>query len=506
MPLVRPIEGTMTTQAIAEPLRESEPDPKRWWALGVIALAQLMVVLDATVVNIALPSAQRDLHISLLNRQWVITAYTLSFGGLLLLGGRIADFAGRKKMFVIGLIGFAGASALGGLAQNQAMLFAARALQGSFGALMAPASLSLLTVTFTETKERAKAFGVYGAIAGGGAAIGLIMGGVLTQYATWRWCLLVNAPIGILAALMAGPFIHESKARGDTRYDLPGAFCSTAGLVALVYGFTKANQDGWSSVTTLGFLVGAIVLLVVFVMIELRTAHPLLPMRVLEDRNRGGSFLGSFMAGIGLFGMFLFLTYYLQGTLHYSALKSGIAYLPFSAGIVISAGMASKLLPKYGPRPLMGVGFFSCAIGLGLLTMIGVHTSYWAHVLPSQIVMSMGLGFAFVSLSSTALIGVADHDAGVASALVNTTQQVGGSLGTALLNTFAASATASYIASHLHHGTASAALTQLALVNGYHRVFTISAALLLAASIACFLLIKPSAKDAATTEIAAYVS
>lgn len=481
----------MTMQTtLGKPL-DSEPDPLRWWALGVIALAQLMVVLDATVVNIALPSAQRDLHISTLNRQWVITAYTLAFGGLLLLGGRIADFVGRKRMFIIGLIGFALASALGGLAQNQAMLFAARALQGSFGALMAPASLSLLTVTFSEPKERAKAFGVYGAIAGGGAAIGLILGGVLTQYATWRWCLLINTPIGVFAAVSAVRFIRESKAHGDTRYDLPGAVSATAGLVALVYGFTMADQDGWHSTTTIGFLVAAVMFLGGFVIIELRTTHPLLPMRILEDRNRGGSFLGSFMAGVGLFGMFLFLTYYLQGTLGYSALKSGVAYLPFSAGIIFAAGMASKLLPKYGPRPLMGTGFLACSIGLAWLTTIGVHTSYWIHVLPSQLIMSIGLGFAFVSLSSTALIGVADHDAGIASAMVNTTQQVGGSLGTALLNTFATSATASYLVTHVGHHRPSNAIAQAALVTGYHRVFSISAVMLLGASIVCFALVEP---------------
>lgn len=487
----------MTTQTTVTEPRDHEPDPLRWWALAVIALAQLMVVLDATVVNIALPSAQRDLHISTLNRQWVITAYTLAFGGLLLLGGRIADFVGRKKMFIIGLIGFALASALGGLAQNQAMLFAARALQWSFGALMAPASLSLLTVTFTETKERAKAFGVYGAIAGGGAAIGLILGGILTQYATWRWCLLINTPIGALAAVSAVRFIRESKSHGDTRYDLPGAVSATLGLVALVYGFTMADQDGWHSTTTIGYLVAAVVFLGAFVIIELRTTHPLLPMRIFEDRNRGGSFLGSFMAGVGLFGMFLFLTYYLQGTLGYSALKSGIAYLPFSVGIIFAAGMASKMLPKYAPRPLMGIGFLACSIGLAWLTTIGVHTSYWAHVLPSQLVMSIGLGFAFVSLSSTALIGVADHDAGVASAMVNTTQQVGGSLGTALLNTFAASATSSYLLTHVGHHKPTNAVAQLALVTGYHQVFTISAALLLGASIAVFALVEPIKKHRA---------
>ncbi len=480
----------------------SEPDPKRWWALAVIAVAQLMVVLDATVVNIALPSAQRALHISTINRQWVITAYTLAFGGLLLLGGRIADFAGRKRIFIIGLLGFAFASALGGLAQNQGMLYAARALQGSFGALMAPSALSLLTVTFSEAHERAKAFAVYGAIAGGGSAIGLIMGGVLTQYATWRWCLLVNVPIGIVAAVAAGPIVRESRAHGDTHYDLPGVFTATLGLVALVYGFTKADQDGWSSTTTIGLIVVAVVLLASFITIELKTKHPLLPMRIFEDRNRGGSFLGSFMAGVGLFGMFLFLTYYLQGTLHYSALKCGIAYLPFSAGVISAAGLASKWLPKYGPRPLMGTGFLSCAIGMAWLTRIGIHTSYWIHVMPAQLIISIGLGFAFVSLSSTALIGVGNHDAGVASAMVNTTQQVGGSLGTALLNTFAASATASFLT--LHHAThhATGTIGQQALITGYHRVFTLCSFALLLASIACFSLVQSKKNHAVSAALA----
>jgi len=286
-------------------------------------------------------------------------------------------------------------------------------------------------------------------------------------------------------------FIRESKAHGDTRYDLPGAISSTLGLVSLVYGFTMADRDGWHSPITIGYLASAVVLLGAFVVIELRTTHPLLPMRILEDRNRGGSFLGSFMAGVGLFGMFLFLTYYLQGTLGYSALKSGVAYLPFSAGIIFAAGMASKMLPKYGPRPLMGAGFLACSVGLAWLTTIGVHTSYWTHVLPSQLIMSIGLGFAFVSLSSTALIGVADHDAGVASAMVNTTQQVGGSLGTALLNTFAAAATSSYLLAHVGHHRPTNAVAQLALVTGYHRVFSISAVLLLGASIAVFALVEP---------------
>jgi len=479
-----------------------ELDPRRWKALAVIAIAQLMVVLDATIVNIALPSAQKALHISLLNRQWVITAYTLAFGSLLLLGGRIADFRGRKRMFIVGLLGFGAASALGGVAQDAAWLFGARALQGAFGAIMAPAALSLISVTFTEAKERATAFGVYGAIAGGGAALGLVLGGILTSYASWRWCLLVNVPVAIIAAVGGLRLVTESKAEGDMHYDLPGTAAVTLGLVALVYGFTLADQDSWSSWKTLSFLGAAVILLVGFVVIELRTKHPLLPMRVILERNRGGSFLGSFLAGIGLFGMFLFLTYYMQGTLHYSPIKSGVAFLPFSGGIVVAAGLASKFLPRVGPRPLMTGGFLAGAIGIVWMSTIGVHTSYVVHVLPAEVIMSLGMGFAFVSLSSTALIGVGEHDAGVASALVNTTQQVGGSLGTALLNTIATSATATFLVANGHSATAVAQ----SLVHGYHVAFLYSAGFLVFATVASWVLVKASKDEVAAIEGAVAVA
>ena len=289
-------------------------DPKRFRALAIIAVAQLMVVLDASVVIIALPSAQRALHISTANRQWMLTAYTLSFAGLLLLGGRIADYFGRKRMFVISLIGFAGASALGGLAQNSAMLFGARALQGAFAAVMAPAALSLLTVAFTEPKERARAFAVYGGIAGGGAAIGLILGGFLTEFASWRWTLLINVPIAIVAAVAAFRYVTESRASSNHGYDLPGAVTVTGGLLALVYGFTKAGTDGWGASTTVMLFAVAAVLLVAFVVIEQRVSHPLLPLRVVLERNRGGSFLASLLVGVAMLGTFLSLTYYFQGT------------------------------------------------------------------------------------------------------------------------------------------------------------------------------------------------
>jgi EmrB/QacA subfamily drug resistance transporter len=473
---------------------------RRWLVLAVIAVAQLMIVVDAAIVTIALPSAQKALHISNADRQWVVTAYTLAFGGLLLLGGRIADYVGRKRIFVVGLLGFAAASAVGGLANDAGVLFAARALQGGFAALMAPASLSLLQVTFTEPGERARAFGVYGAIAGGGAAIGLIAGGVLTQYASWRWCLLVNVPIAALAAIAGARLLTESRMPGRTRYDIPGAMTVTAGLVALVYGMTKATTDGWSSPTVLGILAAAILALLGFVLIEAHSSHPLLPLRVVAERNRGGSYLASLFIGAGLFAMFLFLTYYLQGTLHYSALKAGLAYLPFSAGIIVGATAASSMLTRTAPRWLMVGGLAGGISGLLWLTQLGVDSSYLTHVLPAELLISLGMGLAFVTVSSTSLVGTGASDAGVASALVNTTQQVGGSVGTALLNTIAATATASYLS---QHGPGSSAAS---LVHGYTVAFAFSAGLLALAVVSVLLLVNARADEVPAEAALAVVS
>ena len=471
----------------------------KWLALAVIAVSQLLIVLDATIVNIALPTAQTELHISDADRQWMITAYTLAFGGLLLLGGRIADYTGRKRAFIIGLLGFAAASAFGGLAQNAGMLFSARALQGAFGALMAPAALSLLTVTFTEAKERARAFGVYGAIAGGGGAIGLLLGGVLTEYASWRWTLLVSTPIAILAALATVRFVSESKAEGNTKYDLPGAITSTAGLVSLVYGFTKAASDGWGSGSTVTFLAAAVVLLVAFVVIEIRSEHPLLPMRVILDRNRGGAFLSALLIGVGMFGVFLFLTFYLQVTLGYSALMTGVAFLPFTVGIIGGAGLSAQLLTRVGPRVLMFSGMLLAAIGMVALTRIGVDTSFWTHVLPGELLISFGLGVTFGPMSNTALVGVADHDAGVASALINTTQQIGGSLGTALLNTIFTSVVAGYLADHAASAT-SPAFQQVATIHGYTVAFWVSAGLIALAAVIALVLVRAGRDEVTSTE------
>jgi len=438
------------------PEHEHVLDPKRWMALLVIAIASLMVVLDASIVNIALPKAQLDLHISSANRQWVVTAYTLVFGGLLLLGGRIGDYAGRKKVFIIGLIGFAGASALGGFAPSQGFLFAARGLQGMFGALLAPAALSLISVTFVDSKERAKAFGVYGALSGAGATIGLIAGGLLTQYASWRWCLFVNVPMAAIAVVLAIPNVRESKNHGTTKYDVPGALLSTLGFISLVYGITEAATPGhsWGSTSTVFFLVAGVLLLVGFVFWETRSSHPLLPLSVVLNRVRGGSLLSQFFVAIGLYGMFLFMTFYFQGVHGWSPVKSGLAFMPFSFGVIVSAAITSQLLPRVGPRPLGTFGMLLGAGGMLYLAQISATSNYVTHVMPALIMMSLGLGSVFVTVTSTSLFNVPFHESGVASALLNTTGQIGGSLGTAVSNTIAIAATTAFALAHPWRGPA----------------------------------------------------
>ena len=459
-----------------------------------------MLVLDGSIMNIAIPSAKIELGITDANQQWIITAYTLAFGSLLLLGGRIGDFMGRKRIFIIGLLGFAGASALGGIATNQELLFAARALQGVFGALLAPAALAIISVTFTVPSERAKAFGVFGAISGGGAAIGLIVGGVLTEYFSWRWCLGVNTPIAILAALLAAKYVHESKAEGDHTYDIPGVVTATAGLFALTYGFNEAARAGWTNSITLTFFATAAVLLIAFVVIESKVANPLMPLRVITERNRGGSYLGSLIVGAGLFSMFLFLGLYLQVILGYTPLRSGFAFIPFSIGIIIFAGVASQLLPKIGPKPLMVPGLIFAGIGLLMLTRITPETSYATHVLPSLLIMSSGIALVFIPLTSTSLHGVSGRDTGVASAMVNTSQQIGGSLGVALLNTIAATAATSYAATHTELGKM---VQPFAVTHGFTVAFKVSAALLFAGALVLFFFINVGKDSLVETEGAA---
>ena len=491
----------MTDLALAPRAPAPAPRQAKLLALVIIAAAQLMIVLDASVVVVALPSAQHALHISVADRQWVMTSYTLAFGTLLLLGGRIADYVGRRRAFVIGLLGFAGSSALGGLAQSSAMLFGARALQGAFAAAMAPAALSLLTTTFTEARERARAFGVYGAVAGSGAALGLVLGGMLTQFASWRWTLLVNVPIAILAAVSARRVLpaDHTAGRRQGQYDLAGAVTATGSLFLLVLGFSTAGTSGWGSPLTVGLLAGAAAGLALFVWIELRSKNPLLPVQVVLDRNRGGSFLASLFVGSAMLGTFLFLTYFFQGTLHYSALTTGFAFLPMSAGVILGASASSRLLPRTGPRPLMVVGLALAGAGLAWFIRLHVGSSFVGGVLPAEIVASLGMGTAFVPMSSTALIGVDPANAGVASALVNTTQQVGSSLGTALLNTLAANAAAAFVVAHPHLPD----LARAAPVHGYVLGFCVSAGLVLAAATMAWAMVRARRTDVASATAAA---
>ncbi|KJK38320.1 Puromycin resistance protein pur8 [Streptomyces variegatus] len=473
------------SKTLGAPARE--PDANRWKALVFIALAQLMVVLDATIVNIALPSAQQDLGISDGNRQWVVTAYALAFGGLLLFGGRIADLWGRKKAFVVGLGGFAAASALGGAATNEAMMFGARALQGVFGALLAPAALSLLAVMFTDAKERAKAFGIYGAIAGGGGAVGLILGGFLTEYLDWRWTFFVNIPFAIVAAAGAYFVIREPEGgRNRSALDIPGVILSTLGLVALVYGFTRAESDGWSDSVTVGMFVASAVLLASFVLVESKVKAPLLPLRVITERNRGGIYLSLGLAIIAMFGLFLFLTYYLQIVKGYSPVKTGFAFLPMIAGMITgSTQIGTRLMTRVAPRLLMGPGFLVAALGMLLLTQLEIGSSYAALLLPAMLLLGLGMGTAFMPAMSLATQGVEPRDSGVASAMVNTSQQVGGAIGTALLNTIAASATTAYVADHIAGATSRSQqqLVQLeAMVEGYTSAIWFAVGILVAAA------------------------
>ncbi|GHD35460.1 MFS transporter [Streptomyces galbus] len=480
----------MSVTHTGEPPTDAGADPRRWWGLVVIALAQLMVVLDATIVNIALPSAQQDLGMSNGNRQWVITAYTLAFGGLLLLGGRIADLAGRKRTFVIGLIGFAVASAIGGAATTDGMLFAARALQGVFAAVLAPSALSLLTTTFTDPRERGKAFGIYGALAGSGSAIGFIVGGLLTEYLNWRWCLYVNVPIAAVAVFGAFALLHDRPGHADARLDVPGVLLGCGGLVAIVYGFSEAEPRGWSDPLVLALLAGGVALLAVFVWWQTRAKSPLLPLHIVRDRDRAGCFLTMGLATIGMFGLFLFMTYYLQVILAYSPVRTGLAFLPLTVAIIIgSTQISARLLPHVAPRALMGPGMVLAAGGMLILTRMTVHSSYTTEILPALLLMGLGMGLTFMPVFSTATAGVAPRDSGVTSATVNTSQQVGGSIGTALLNTIATTSAASYVAAHLRDPARRARVVAEGTVHGYTVALWWAAGVMLLAGLIAVLLV-----------------
>jgi EmrB/QacA subfamily drug resistance transporter len=420
---------------------------RRWWILAVLGVAQLMVILDNTIVNIALPTAQHALNFSNADRQWVVTGYSLAFGSLLLLGGRIGDIIGRKRSLLNGLIGFAGASALGGASVNFPMLVSARSIQGAFGALLAPSVLALLTTTFTNPAERGKAFAIYGGIAGAGGAIGLLLGGILTSYASWRWTLFVNLAFAAIAATGALLWLKNDKAADRDPLDIPGLFLVTGGLFSLVFGLSHAETTAWKNPYTIGFLILGVLLLTTFAYVQTKRKYPLLPLHIVRNRTRGGSMLAMLFASIGIFGVFLFLTYYLQGTLGFSPVKTGVAFLPMVAALATMAQISNRvLLAKLGPKIIIPVGLLCSAVALFMLHMVGLHTSYLTHVFPYLILLGFGFGLSLAPAFSTGTLGLKPHDAGVGSATLNTSQQVGGSIGTALLNTLAAGAAATYLA------------------------------------------------------------
>ncbi len=445
---------------------------RRWLILGIIGVAQLMVVLDATIVNIALPSAQADLGFSDDSRQWIVTAYALAFGSLLLLGGRLGDLFGRKWAFIGGLIGFSVASAIGGAAGSFGVLVAARALQGVFGALLAPAALGLLTSIFTDPAERGKAFGVFGAIAGGGGALGLILGGVLTEALSWRWALYVNLAIAVPATVVAMRLLIAERNPARPPIDIPGVVLATSGLFALVYGFSNSEMHSWGHPVTVLMLGAAVVLLSTFVWVESRVAHPLLPLRVIADRTRGGSYAAIGLAGVAMFAVFLFLTYFLQRNKGFSPIESGLAFLPMMVTVIGIAGLANtKLLMRFGARPLIITGMSLGAVGMAWLAQLDPGSSYAFGVLPGLLIMGAGMANIMAPAIATATHGVDPGDAGVASAMVNTMQQVGGSIGTALLSSIFASSVTGFVDGR----TRTPALLAEASVHGYTVAFWIAA-------------------------------
>src|SRR5450631_2918473 len=442
--------------------------PNRWAVLAVMSVAQLMVVLDATIVTVALPSAQRALHFSNGNRQWVVTAYALAFGSLLLLGGKLGDLFGRKWALIAGLVGFSGASAVGGLAQSFDVLVAARALQGVFAALLAPAALSMLTVTFAGSADRDRAFGIYGGVAGGAGALGLLLGGALTQVLSWRWCLYVNLVIAVPTTIVALRLLVNQTAPEREPIDIPGVLTSALGLFALVYGFSNAETHSWTAPATIVALVASPVLLTAFVLIERRAEHPLLPLHIIWDRARGGAYTTLAVAGAGIFAVSLFLTYFLQQQLGLSPLTTGLAFLPLTGVlVVVSTIVQTRVIQHTGVKPLILAGMTLGAIAMFLFTRLTPSSSYASNVLPGLLVLGIGMGCIFAPAFSTATLGVEGREAGVASAMVNTSQQVGGSVGTALLSTIFAGAVASYTADHPH----TAGLANAAAVHGYTTAF-----------------------------------
>ena len=460
---------------------------RRWIALALLAMAQFVVVLDASIVNVALPSIGADLEFSQENLSWVVNAYVLTFGGFLLLGGRIADLLGRRRVFMAGLLVFALASLAGGFAESEGALIAARAVQGLGAAILSPAALSIVTTTFRDGAERNKALGVWGAVAGSGGAAGVLLGGVLTDGVGWEWVLWVNVPIGIIAAALAPSLIAESRSTSLTRaFDFGGAVSVTAGLSILVYALVDAEQAGWGSTQTIGLLAVAAILLATFVAIELRSASPLVPFRIFRKRTLTGANAVGLLIGASLFSMFFFISLYMQQVLGYSAIKAGISYLPLALTIIASAGLASVLVTRIGFKPVMATGLGLIAAGLAWFSQVSVGGTYLGDILFPSLLAAAGLGFAFVTTTIAAVSGVAERESGLASGLINTSQQVGGALGLAVLATVANSRTADVTAST---GGDPAALAT-ALTEGFQSAFLGGAAIALLGLVATLVLIR----------------
>lgn len=465
----------------------------RWLILVFVSVAQLMVVLDSTIVNIALPSAQADLGFPDSDRQWIVTAYALAFGSLLLLGGRVGDLIGRKYAFLVGLAGFALASAIGGAAGSFEVLVTARAFQGVFGAILAPSALSTLVTTFRSPRDRGKAFGVFGSVAVAGGAVGLILGGLLTEYLSWRWAMYVNVVFAAAAAAGACAYMTNDRPPARQRIDLGGAALASAGLFGLVFGFSHAESGGWSSTTTLVSLIAGTALLVAFFVVESHIRTPLLPPRVITDRARGVAYISIGIAGAAMFGVFLFLTYYLQQVRGYSPVESGISFLPMIACIIISSNTSNIVtLPRFGPRIVITTGMVLGCAALAYLSRIDIHSSYVTGILPSLLLMGFAMGMVMAPAMNTATAGVTPQDAGVAAALASTMQQVGGSVGTAVLSTVAASATTTYLT---HHGAVRQAAA-IAATHGYVVVFAIGSVLFALGAVACASLFPSKARIA----------
>ncbi|MFC9432242.1 MFS transporter [Nocardia sp. NPDC057030] len=498
------ISATSSTSAAARKGGAGPRVPNRWMALVVLGLAQLMDILDSTIVNIALPSAQQDLGFPVDYRQWVLTGYALAFGSLLLLGGRLSDFFGRKRLFLIGVGGFAVASAFGGAAVDFSMLLIARIGQGAFAAMLAPAALSLLSVTFADdAKERGRAFGIFGAISGAGGAVGLLLGGVLTQSLSWRWCLYVNLIIAAIAFAGGIIFLRDGDRPERTRPDIAGTVAVVLGLVGIVYGLGTAETHGWNDFRTFGSVIAGVALVAAFALIELRTEHPLLPLRVILDRVRGAAYLSLGISGIGMFAVFLFLTYYLQSMLGFTPFLTGVAFLPMIVSVMVGAVFSGAvLLPRTGPRPLVPIGCVLAAIGMAILTGIHTDSSYAGAVLPALIVTGVGFGLIFGPVQNAATSGVHPHDAGVAAALVTTAQQIGGSLGTAVFSSLATTVIANYLADHPATAAQPATIAEATLA-GYHLVFWVAAAVFLCAAALAALLFRSGPLPLADAELVA---